>query len=303
MKNPEAATQRANRTAERRKRIQESAQQEREKLAKLNEAGETVEHIFMGTNLDLSVETQETGNCSQSNVNDSETQPSNLSVSLFSSRLMEDNVLNEASSCLTSDVGVQTAEFDYLFNDTRLSQKPFTEDYVAGDDEKVRFYTGLPSVDILKTTFEFIKPFVTRRCLTLTLFQEFILVLMKLRLDVPFQDLAYRFDISLSTVSRIFLAWMIVMEIRLSPLINWPVREDLWRTMLKCFQYSFGKKTTVIIDCFEVFIERLSNLLARAQTFSNYKHHNTVKVLIGITPQGTISFVSNAWEVIHLINS
>ena len=208
---------------------------------------------------------------------------------------MEDNVLNEASSCLTSDVGVQTAEFDYLFNDTRLSQKPFTEDYFAGDDEKVRFYTGLASFDILKTTFEFIKSFVTRRCLTLTLFQEFVLVLMKLILHVPFQDLAYRFDISLSTVSRIFLAWMIVMDKRLSPLINWPEHEDLWRTMPKCFQYSFGKKTTVIIDCFEVFIERPSNLLARAQTFSNYKHHNTVKVLIGITPQGTISFVSNAW--------
>ena len=156
------------------------------------------------------------------------------------------------------------------------------------------FYTGLPSFDILKTTFEFIKPFVTRRCLTLTLFQEFILVLMKLRLDVPFQDLAYRFNISLSTVTRIFLACMIVMDIRLSPLINWPEHEDLWRTMPKCFQYSFGKKTTVIIDCFEVFIERPSNLLTRAQTFSNYKHHNTVKVFLGITPQGTISFVSNA---------
>ena len=52
---------------------------------------------------------------------------------------------------------------------------------------------------------------------------------------------------------------------------------------------------TVIIDCFEIFIERPTNLLARAQTFSSYKHHNTIKVLIGITPQGTISFLSNAW--------
>ena len=60
VKNPEAATRHANRTAERRKRIQESVQQEREKkLAKLNEPGEAVEHIFMGTSLDSSVETQE----------------------------------------------------------------------------------------------------------------------------------------------------------------------------------------------------------------------------------------------------
>ena len=62
-----------------------------------------------------------------------------------------------------------------------------------------------------------------------------------------------------------------------------------------CFQYPFGKKVTVIIDCFEVFIGKLSNLLARAQTLSNYKHHDTIKILIGITPQGSISFVSETW--------
>ena len=79
-----------------------------------------------------------------------------------------------------------------------------------------------------------------------------------------------------------------------SPPISWPEHEDLWHTMPKCFQYSFGKKTTVIIDCFEVFIEKPSNFLARAQTYSNYKSHNTIKVLIGISPQGTVTFVSQA---------
>lgn len=51
----------------------------------------------------------------------------------------------------------------------------------------------------------------------------------------------------------------------------------------------------MVIDCFEVFVDRPSSLLARAGTWSNYKHHNTVKLLIGITPQGTISFISRAW--------
>ena len=36
-------------------------------------------------------------------------------------------------------------------------------------------------------------------------------------------------------------------------------------------------------------------LLLTYQTFSSYKHHNSIKVLIGITPQGSISFVSEAW--------
>lgn len=54
-------------------------------------------------------------------------------------------------------------------------------------------------------------------------------------------------------------------------------------------------KYVVIIDCFEIFLERPTNLLARAQTYSSYKHHNTVKYLIGITPQRTVSYISEGW--------
>ena len=45
----------------------------------------------------------------------------------------------------------------------------------------------------------------------------------------------------------------------------------------------------------EIFIERPSSYLARAKTYSNYKKHNTVKFLIGITPCGAISFLSKCW--------
>ena len=34
---------------------------------------------------------------------------------------------------------------------------------------------------------------------------------------------------------------------------------------------------------------------AQVQTYSNYKKHNTVKFLIGISPSGTISFLSKCW--------
>ena len=86
------------------------------------------------------------------------------------------------------------------------------------------------------------------------------------------------------------------MDVQLSLLIYWPEREELRKTMAMCFKQAFGNKVTVIIACFEVFIDRPTNLLARAQTFSSYKHHNTIKILIGITPQGTISYVSDAWR-------
>ena len=49
------------------------------------------------------------------------------------------------------------------------------------------------------------------------------------------------------------------------------------------------------IDCTEVFIERPRHLELQAQTWSDYKKHNTVKVLVGIAPNGAISFLSKAW--------
>ena len=51
-----------------------------------------------------------------------------------------------------------------------------------------------------------------------------------------------------------------MLDAKLSTLVFWPEREQLWNTMPVCFQYAFGNKVTVVIDCFELFIERPSNL-------------------------------------------
>ncbi|KAK0153154.1 hypothetical protein N1851_005172 [Merluccius polli] len=77
--------------------------------------------------------------------------------------------------------------------------------------------------------------------------------------------------------------------------IPWPSRECLLSSMPHQFVESFGKNVAAIVDCFEVFIEKPSNELARAQTFSQYKHAYTMKYLIVITPQGVISFISEGW--------
>ena len=62
-----------------------------------------------------------------------------------------------------------------------------------------------------------------------------------------------------------------------------------------CFRVHYGLKITAIIDCFELFIEKPSNLMAKACTWSQYKHYNTVKYLIAVTPQGVVSFISKGW--------
>ena len=120
------------------------------------------------------------------------------------------------------------------------------------------------------------------------------MVLMKLRLNLGDQDLAYRFGINQSTVSRQFKKWIDLMHVRLNPQVKWPGREELRKTMPTEFRKCF-KQCVIIVDCFEVFMERPTNLKARAQTWSNYKHHNTVKFLIGISPQGAISYRLKGW--------
>ena len=125
-------------------------------------------------------------------------------------------------------------------------------------------------------------------------FQQLMITLMRLRLSLSTQDLAYQFHIHSTTVSRIFLGVLGILFVKLRPLIRWPDRDALIKTMPMSFCKHFPK-CVVIIDCLEIFLDRPSHLFAQAQTYSSYKHHNTVKYLIGITPQRTVSYISEGW--------
>jgi hypothetical protein len=61
------------------------------------------------------------------------------------------------------------------------------------------------------------------------------------------------------------------------------------------FHTNFGTRIAVIVDCFQKFIDRPSTRMARAQTWSSYKHHNTAEYMIEITSQGVISFISRGY--------
>ena len=144
-------------------------------------------------------------------------------------------------------------------------------------------------MSVLMTIYNLVSPGLpNRECLTK--FQQLLLTLMRLHLNLLVQDLG----VHASTVSRTFQACIQTMYSSMHFLVHWPDQENLLLTMPMCFKENFPS-CAVIIDCFEVFIDRPSDLLAHAQTWSSYKHHHTAKFLIGITPQGTVSFVSRGW--------
>ena len=74
-------------------------------------------------------------------------------------------------------------------------------------------------------------------------FQMVVLTLMQLRLNMSIQDLAYRFDVSVSTVSRVFRGVVDVLYVRLVPFtVKWPQRDVVFKTMLMSFTCQINSK-------------------------------------------------------------
>ena len=128
----------------------------------------------------------------------------------------------------------------------------------------------------------------------MTLEQEFLLTMIRIRIASFQQDLAFRFGISEALVSRIFTTWIKLIKVELSWLIVWPERRIIRRNLPEVFR-KYYPRCCVVIDCTEFFVAIPSSLEAAALLWSNYKHHSTIKVLIGITPNGLISFVSDCY--------
>ena len=104
-----------------------------------------------------------------------------------------------------------------------------------------------------------------------------------------------KFGIHVTKISKIFHQWIDIMSREMKQFVCWPDHDRIQQTLPECFKPGY-QHTTCIIDCSEVFIEWPTSLLARSQTYSNYKGHNTVKFLITISPTGAIIFVSKCWE-------
>lgn len=124
--------------------------------------------------------------------------------------------------------------------------------------------------------------------------EQLFLTLIKLRHNLTFEFLAHAKGVPKSTNVGYFWKWMDIMHTKLDFLIRWSDREIIHRTIPAVFKAKFPRLTS-IIDCFEIFIEAPKNLLARAQCYSNYKRHTTIKCFISCNPLGAINFLSKCW--------
>lgn len=116
------------------------------------------------------------------------------------------------------------------------------------------------------------------------------MVLRRLRLGLFEKDLAHRFDIAIGTVSNITRKWYKLLRAELGPLIRMPER-DIKYYSPPAFKQLFPK-VVIVIDCTEIEMEKPSALNTQSACYSSYKSRPTMTVLVGITPSGVLSFIS-----------
>ena len=193
-----------------------------------------------------------------------------------------------------------------------------TAEDLEKDDTKTRFYTGYVNFGTFMVIFNNLlqvagklnywngkdslkdkpylddqnrqKPGPKRK---LRLIDEYLMVFMRLRLGLLQQDLADRFGVSVSTVSRVLITWYKVLALHLKSFIVWPSRQLINKNLPDCFKKF--PNTRVVLDCTEFFIQCPSSLVNQSITYSSYKSHNTFKLLVGISPTGAVIFLSKLW--------
>ena len=179
-------------------------------------------------------------------------------------------------------------------------------------NSSIRFYTGFPSFDVLVATFRALSSTAQnmysrsqmqrlrnkgignveglkkamKRC-KLSLFDQFYLVLEKLRVGTLNQVLADNFNISQTTVSRVFISWINFLYFMLGGICIWPSREKIQKNMPTCFK-SMYPECRGMIDA--------SSLVLNSEMYSSYKSHTTYKGNVVISPSGEIIHISSLFE-------
>ncbi len=124
--------------------------------------------------------------------------------------------------------------------------------------------------------------------------EEFLLFMMKLRLNKDDQELAYMFGISRSVVSCVFKTWLNFAYYQFKELDIWSSRELVDTHMPSDFKLKFPN-TRVILDGSEIPIEKPSDPHDQSATWSSYKNKNTLKLMVGISPRGDVTYISEVY--------
>lgn len=161
------------------------------------------------------------------------------------------------------------------------------------DDDKVRFYTGL-SQPLFFAILENIAPVLPKAKRAFPHETQLLAFLMKLRINLPFKDLGYRFGVTRKTVSRSFRMLLQAVHHLCKGLVVFSSQEICRSWLTEKESKNFPHLRT-IIDCTEVRLARPLNLDGQQVVWSHYKQATTLKYLVAVNPHGAVMFISKAY--------
>ena len=124
--------------------------------------------------------------------------------------------------------------------------------------------------------------------------EELFITLCRLRQGFGEEHLAHLYGVSQAKISRVIITWVNFLYLKFKDVPMSPSRELINKHMPEQFKEKYPS-TRVIIDCTEVQCQMPSSLRLNSELFSSYKNHTTLKALVGITPGGALSFVSQLY--------
>lgn len=107
-------------------------------------------------------------------------------------------------------------------------------------------------------------------------------------------DLAHRFKVHQSMVSRIIHTWGNFLYFVLGSIGIWLDEENIKQNRPEVF--SEYADTHIILDCMELRCQTKDSLRPQSEVLSSHKSHCTFKGLIGLAPHGPVMFISPLYE-------
>ena len=121
--------------------------------------------------------------------------------------------------------------------------------------------------------------------------EKLALVLVKLKMNVRFTNLAAMFDINMNLARSIFDQCLLALRWTVEGFIVWFEKNTIRARLPRAFKRHYPR-TRAIIDCSEVECFTPNDPDLKVKLYSHYKSRYTMKFLVACAPTGEISFVS-----------
>ncbi|KAL3272246.1 hypothetical protein HHI36_022728 [Cryptolaemus montrouzieri] len=196
-------------------------------------------------------------------------------------RVERDPLLPDPSSTYSQERAVQTDSAILLSE-------------MLDTDEKLMTFTGVDS-KIFKRYEECMRNVKNEDPYDFTnVRSKLILVMTKLKLNMPFAALAILMGVSSTTCAQYFYDTLKLLALALKQEINWKSREEI---LINRETYPGEyRNICVVLKSTEVTFQKIKCLKCTESSCSHHKGINIVRFMLGIAPSGFIYYLSSGYE-------